>query len=975
MALRVDEPAPLVIPTERARTPEREGTPLLLLAVVAALLVGTGLAVAAEGDLVARQAVGAAVIAAWIFAGATLAVRPPLRPLAAWVLSGSTVAGAAYLACAAVAADWSGTGDAVAQVVRPHAIGVLPSFGLAILLALPAGRLDSRARKVGTLVGFGVGLALGAFLWTIRPDLPGWLLWLVSVLMLLCGLPGAHRSYLQTAGLERQRLQWVGCATAVAFEGTLVVVALRLFAGWPSNSAVVAAALTILIPLGLAAGTSHRLVARVDRILVHTVSLAGLTGVVVAVYLVIVLGLGRVPDDAERHVLILSMAAAAVAALLYLPARERLSEFANRLVYGERQAPDEVLRTFGGRLSRAIPMDELLLQLAESLKKTMALTAAEVWTGTGGVVERTVSVPDRPKRRIELGEKEQPVVARAGVSGNAWASVWLPALLDGRDDVAIRIAPVSHSGELFGLIVAERPADGDVFGEEARERDFDCSDLGGSERCGSIPSEPVDPIVLDVDAHGAMVPSPKGAQVPETSSGGYRLFLRDGLAWPRSRPSGSAAPLVARVPTQSGARAISRHKGGTMAVDRRLHERRINAVRAWTAFVEHGDLAAASVRPEILHSWSRSSGHLSPHVGEAPLADQTDTESLWRGSPLQIAVQRVESELRRTAEDGDLVIAITDPETRILWTYGGRVMRRKAESVNFVAGGRWDERSVGVNALNLALQTDQPAMVFSAEHYAPIVHDWVCWAAPVHDPTTGQQLGVIDLSTTWERTHPIGLATARVMARLIETALPVSAHPAVPAPTRDEPSGGLRLTLLGRAEAQLDGRRLLLNRRQTEIVALLALNQHGLSLEQLHALLYGDHAVTLSTLKAEVSHLRSAVQGALASRPYRLTLPVATDVQDVLDRLRAGDIRGAVAAYGGDLLPGTNSPALCELADYVAVAVREALLGSPDPEAVLRYSEIASYDTEVVEACLAAIGPHPHPAKPLLKGRLAAQRD
>ena len=65
-------------------------------------------------------------------------------------------------------------------------------------------------------------------------------------------------------------------------------------------------------------------------------------------------------------------------------------------------------------------------------------------------------------------------------------------------------------------------------------------------------------------------------------------------------------------------------------------------------------------------------------------------------------------------------------------------------------------------------------MVFSAEHYAPIVHNWVCWAAPVHDPVTGAQLGVIDLSTTWDRTHPIGLATARVMARLIETAMPRS---------------------------------------------------------------------------------------------------------------------------------------------------------------------------------------------------------
>ena len=43
-------------------------------------------------------------------------------------------------------------------------------------------------------------------------------------------------------------------------------------------------------------------------------------------------------------------------------------------------------------------------------------------------------------------------------------------------------------------------------------------------------------------------------------------------------------------------------------------------------------------------------------------------------------MQRVEAELRRTAEDGDLVIAVTDADTRILWTYGGRVMRRKAES-------------------------------------------------------------------------------------------------------------------------------------------------------------------------------------------------------------------------------------------------------------------------------------------------------
>ena len=403
-----------------------------------------------------------------------------------------------------------------------------------------------------------------------------------------------------------------------------------------------------------------------------------------------------------------------------------------------------------------------------------------------------------------------------------------------------------------------------------------------------------------------------------------------------------------------------------------LHDRRVEAVRAWTSFVTLGDDAEPAVRPEILRSWGLS-GVVSPGLTHAPLADETDTAEFWRDSPLQTAVARVQDELRRTAEDGDLVIAVTDDQTRILWTYGGRVMRRKAETVNFVPGGRWDEASVGTNALAIAGRTDAPSMVFSAEHYAEVVHNWVCWAAPVHDPLTGRPLGVIDLSTTWDRTHPIGLATARVMARLIETALPSTRRsPAAGVIAPADP--GLTLTLLGTAQVWLDGERLLLNRRQTEILALLALHPAGLSLDQLHSLLYGDSSVTTSTLKAEVSHLRAALRGQLSSRPYRLTLPVTTDIDEVQRRLRVGDVREALAAYGGDLLPGTDAPALVEMADYLAVSVREALLVNPDPDAVLRYSELAPYDTYVFEACLAALGHRSHPAVALLKGRLAAAR-
>src|SRR3954471_14627096 len=246
-----------------------------------------------------------------------------------------------------------------------------------------------------------------------------------------------------------------------------------------------------------------------------------------------------------------------------------------------------------------------------------------------------------------------------------------------------------------------------------------------------------------------------------------------------------------------------------------LQGRRLHALRAWTAFVEHGDGAEAMVRPEILRSWQRSQPRVSRDVAKAPLDDESAARAFWDGSPLQRAVSRVEADLRRTAEDGDLVLAVTDRQTRILWTYGGRVMRRKAESVNFVPAARWDDESVGTNALDLANRNDRPSMVFSAEHYAPIVHNWVCWAAPVHDPVSGEQLGVIDLSTTWNRTHPIGLATARVMARLIETAMPPSQlHPGLPGERSARLAVGLDLTLLGAAEAHLDGNRLFLNRRQ-----------------------------------------------------------------------------------------------------------------------------------------------------------------
>src|SRR5512132_1252927 len=145
-----------------------------------------------------------------------------------------------------------------------------------------------------------------------------------AVLAARVGVPASRRRFLGSRGGVRRRMGWLGLSVVVASEAALVLAALRVLVGWPAQLLPLVGAVTVLVPLALAAGASPRLVGRVDRLLTHTVSLAGLSGLIVAVYLLVVLGLGQLPTGGERALLALSMAAAASCAILYLAARERL---------------------------------------------------------------------------------------------------------------------------------------------------------------------------------------------------------------------------------------------------------------------------------------------------------------------------------------------------------------------------------------------------------------------------------------------------------------------------------------------------------------------------------------------------------------------------------------------------------------------------------------------------------------------------
>jgi signal transduction histidine kinase len=340
-----------------------------------------------------------------------------------------------------------------------------PALIFHLLLSQPDGRVVRATHRRTVVAAYVVAAAAGVALLANR-DSGDW--WPVAVLWgaALLGVPVAHQNYRTVGVADQRRLQWVGWAVVVASEVALVCGALSLIADWPNHLAEISLAASALVPLAIAAGTLQRAQARVDRLLTHTVSLTGLTALVVVAYGIALAAFGRKPVGGERSLLLLSMLAAGGAALAYQPARAWLGERANRVVYGERFSPDEALRTWGSRLTRAIPMDELLLQLVETLRKSMQLQSAQIWTGADGHYEIAAMVPHRQRGPYLVGEKERAVVSRAGVTGGTWLDIWLPALVPSSQTTSTRVAPIAHGGALLGLIVCERNADGATFTEE-----------------------------------------------------------------------------------------------------------------------------------------------------------------------------------------------------------------------------------------------------------------------------------------------------------------------------------------------------------------------------------------------------------------------------------------------------------------------------------------------------------------------------
>ena len=119
-----------------------------------------------------------------------------------------------------------------------------------------------------------------------------------------------------------------------------------------------------LLTLGMAV-LKYRLY-DIDLVINKTLVYGALGVLISALYMGVVVGIGTLVGTRGEPDLSLSLVATALVALAFQPLREWLQRAANRLVYGRRASPYEVLSGFSRRMAGALTVDQVLPSMAEA---------------------------------------------------------------------------------------------------------------------------------------------------------------------------------------------------------------------------------------------------------------------------------------------------------------------------------------------------------------------------------------------------------------------------------------------------------------------------------------------------------------------------------------------------------------------------------------------------------------------------------
>jgi signal transduction histidine kinase len=244
---------------------------------------------------------------------------------------------------------------------------------------------------------------------------------------LLLSFASVVARFRRSTGEERLQLKWFVAAAAVV----AVSISLGFFS--EAVAASVAASVSLLfMDIAIALAVLKYRLYDIDVLIGKTIVYGVLAAFITAVYVVLVVVIGAFIGVTEG----LSLLATAIVAVAFQPIRQRAQRVANRLVYGERATPYEVLSEFSEHVGEAYAGEDILLRMARLLAEGTRASTAMVWLRIGSEIRPAATWPSNgaPPAPRHLDDDEVPEFDNASVS-----------------------VPVRHHGELLGVLTLVKP--------------------------------------------------------------------------------------------------------------------------------------------------------------------------------------------------------------------------------------------------------------------------------------------------------------------------------------------------------------------------------------------------------------------------------------------------------------------------------------------------------------------------------------
>jgi signal transduction histidine kinase len=255
--------------------------------------------------------------------------------------------------------------------------------------------------------------------------------------------------YRNAAGDERQQVRWlalVGALIALLFVVSFITSDVicggneRGACGAFGTALFVVFFVTLSLGIPVACGIAilkYRLY-DLDVVVKKTVVFAVVAAFITALYVLVVVAIPTliVGAGSEGGFSPLALGTTVLVAILFQPVRNRARRLADRIVYGRRATPYEVLSEFSERLSDAYSTDDVLPRMVELVRQSSGASSVRVGVLIGGEIVPSATSPNgRPTTRPML-----------------------PPADDAPLELPVQSFPVRHQGELLGAIEVTLPA-------------------------------------------------------------------------------------------------------------------------------------------------------------------------------------------------------------------------------------------------------------------------------------------------------------------------------------------------------------------------------------------------------------------------------------------------------------------------------------------------------------------------------------